>query len=104
MPRVNLKRCNIVKLIIRLMTLSQLVLGQSKYTHNTAKEVVTRVAFETDNISFVMDNSANCYVCAEKEYFIELHAFSDSEKELIGSIGTVGEDAIPSGFGKIQVS
>lgn len=104
MPKANIKRCNIVKLVIRLMILSQLILGRSKCACNAAKEVATRVAFDTDGIPFVMDNSANCHICTEKEYFTELHVFTDSEKESIGSIGTVGEDAIPSGFRKMQVS
>ena len=76
----------------------------SKYTFNTTKETIRRINFDSDDIPFVIDNSANCHICIEKSYFTDLHLFTEFEKKAIGSIGTVGEGAIPEGFGDIQLT
>ena len=75
-------------MIIALAIISQIKLLHSKCMHNLAKKAVTRV-LDGNSISFVMGNSANYYVHADRDYFSESHAFAETERQLIGSTGIV---------------
>ena len=91
----GLKNCHRWKLVMEIMVLLKIVLCKSRYALNTAAETIRRVNFDSDGIPFVVDNSANCHICTEKSYFTNLHMFTDFEKRAIGSIGTVGDGAVP---------
>ena len=52
----------------------------------------------------MIDNSVNCHACIKKEYFTDVHASTKAETQLIGSIRTVGDDGILSGFSKLHVA
>jgi len=71
--------------------------------YNITKDTIRRVNFDSDGIPFVMDNSANCHICTDKTFFTELHLFTTMEKEALGSIGTIGDGAIPEGFGNMRL-
>ena len=77
---------------------------KSSQAYATSSEIFKRVVFDSDGVPFVMDNSANCHICTVKSYFKDLHEFTAAEKKLIGSIGTVGEDAMPSRIGNVQLT
>ena len=44
------------------------------------KRPFTKVAFDNYGTPFVIDNSANCHICSDKSYFVELHTFTKAEK------------------------
>ena len=92
------------KLLSKLHTLLIILMMKSRCACDTATETIKRFNFDSDGIPFVIDNSANCHTCTEKSYFINLHLFTDLEKAALGSIGTVGDGAIPEGFGDMQLT
>ena len=70
---------------------------------NTTGYAIKRTNFDSNGIPFLIDNSANCYICADKSFFVDLHLFFPLEKEVLGSIGAVGDGAIPEGFGNMHL-
>jgi len=100
----NLKLGNIRKILIRIIILMQMVKVKLSQAYATSSEIFKRVVFDSDGVPFIMDNSANCYIYIVKSYFEDLHEFTAAEKKLIGSIGTVGENATPSRVGNIQLT
>ena len=72
--------------------------------YNTASETIKRFNFNSNSLLLIIDYSTNYNICTEKSYFINLHLFTDLEKATLGSIGTVGDGAIPEGFGDIQLT
>ena len=84
-----------------LIIILNIYLTISICTYNTTKEVIKRINFDSDRIPFVVENSANYHICVDKSYFEELHLFIPLEKEILGSIGMIGNSIIPEGFGDI---
>ena len=91
------------KWLTKLIIIINIYCTMSKCAYNTTKEVIQRINFDSDDIPFVIDNSANCYICMDNLYFKELHLFTPREKEILGSIGMIGDGATPEGFGNIRL-
>lgn len=90
--------------MMKLMIFVKIMASMTKFAYNTTTDTFRRVDFGSDGILFVMDNSANCHICTEKACFIDLHLFTELEKDALGSIGIVGNGAIPEGFRDVQLS
>ena len=73
-------------------------------SYNTTKKTIRRVSFDSDGTPFIMNNSANCHICSDKSCFVELHMLTEAKKEFSRSRGTMGSEAMPNGFGNMQLT
>ena len=51
----------------------QILKTKSSCAHNQTKETIKRINFDSDGMSFVMDNSVNCQMHSDKSHFVDLN-------------------------------
>ena len=44
---------------------------KTRHAFQISNDIIKECIFDIDSISFTLDNSANCYICNDRKYFVK---------------------------------